>query len=436
MKGFLSTSDIKDAQRKDGEIIQHWIRLIQGGGIGIEREVKESRFFKNLVMDENGLLRMVGREGNGEAVPSLGNSCNLKVVVPRSMIAEVIDFVHESPLGGHMGYKRTYKRCRETFWWQKMGKDINLRLKRCEQCGKNKHETHPNKAPLQVMDIPEKAFDKLQVDFLGPFQASPAHTYRYALQVQDILSRFLTFIPTEKDDAETAATVVFEKWVCRYGPPKIIQSDRGTHFASQVFQAMCSLAGIKHKMGSPGHAHSQGQVERQNQLMNQVRYLAENNRDKWPRALPRIAYVHNISENETTGIAPYQVVFAEVPRTVERVGLEVQRGVEDEGRSLFEQFERRAEARRRLGEHAWRTTREAQVERAANCPTRGEKYRVGDKVRIKLSVAERGKLGGKKLAPLNSDVYRVQEVHGEGWTYTLSSENGIGRQVKIYISTV
>ena len=87
-----------------------------------------------------------------------------------------------------------------------------------------------------------------------------------------------------------------------------------------------------------------------------------------------------------------------------------------------------------LGEQQGRLT--AQVERAANCPTRGEKYRVGDKVRIKLSVAERGKLGGKKLAPLNSDVYRVQEVHGEGWTYTLSSENGIGRQKNIHFDSL
>ena len=43
-------------------------------------------------------------------------------------------------------------------------------------------------------------------------------------------------------------------------------------------------------------------------------------------------------------------------------------------------------------------------------------------------MAERGKLGGKKMAPLYSDVYIVEEVHGEGWTYTLVPENGIGRK--------
>ena len=25
---------------------------------------------------------------------------------------------HDSPTGGHMGFKRTYKRCRDSFWWR------------------------------------------------------------------------------------------------------------------------------------------------------------------------------------------------------------------------------------------------------------------------------------------------------------------------------
>ena len=63
-------------------------------------------------------------------------------------------------------------------------------------------------------------------------------------------------IPTERNDAGTAAEVVFEEWICRYGLPKVIQSDRGTHFTSEVFQKVCHLAGVKHKMWTPGHAES------------------------------------------------------------------------------------------------------------------------------------------------------------------------------------
>ena len=116
----------------------------------------------------------------------LGTIERYKIVVPKAMQEQVVRFVHASPTGAHMGFKRTYKRCREAFWWKGMGKDIRTHLKGCEQCGKNKHETHPNRAPLQLTDIPDQTMDKLQVDFLGPFQHSTAHSYRYALQIQDI----------------------------------------------------------------------------------------------------------------------------------------------------------------------------------------------------------------------------------------------------------
>ena len=36
---------------------------------------------------------------------------------------------------------------------------------------------------------------------------------------------------------------------------------------------------------------------------------------------------------------------------------------------------------------------------------------------------ERGKLGGKKVAPVYSDVYVVREVKGDGWTYLLDPIN-------------
>ena len=95
----------------------------------------------------------------------------------------------------------------------------------------------------RMFQNPDESLDKLQVDFLGPFQPSTAHEYRYALQIQDILRRYLLLLPAEKDNVETASDVVFEERFLKFGPPTTIQSDRGTHFASQVFGGMCKLAG-------------------------------------------------------------------------------------------------------------------------------------------------------------------------------------------------
>lgn len=64
-----------------------------------------------------------------------------------------------------------------------------------------------------------RVLEKLQVDFLGPFGVPSAHDYRYTLQIQDILSRYVMFTPTESSDAPTAARTVFDKWVCRFSFP-------------------------------------------------------------------------------------------------------------------------------------------------------------------------------------------------------------------------
>ena len=426
VKGFLSVETIKEAQEGDTEI-QEWKREIErpcGQGVALDGYQK---FLGNLVLDERGMLRILYNQGKADVTTSLGNIERYRIVVPSRLRDEVVSFVHASPTGAHMGYKRTYKRCRDGFWWKGMGMDIRSAIKGCEQCGKNKHETHPNQAPLQLTDIPDGTFEKLQVDFMGPYQSSTAHPYRYALQIQDILSRYLIIIPAERNDAATASEIVFEDWFLRIFPPKVIQSDRGTHFAGEVFRGMCRLAGVNHRMGAPGHAPSQGQVERQNQLMNQVRALTLNNGDSWPRALSRVAYAHNIAKNATTGIAPAELVYARIPRTVESELLNPASEAGSKKLSPVEILEIRQKDKTAFEAQAKRMTRQSQMKVAERKGSRGEPYVAGDIVRVKLSTAERGKLGGSKMAPLYSNSYVVREVLGAGWTYVLESENGVGR---------
>ena len=65
--------------------------------------------------------------------------------------------------------------------------------------------------------------------------------------------------------------------MCVFGVPLTGQSDQGTHFTSIVFEQTCRDLGIEHLLGSPAHARSQGQVERQNQLIDNVRCVAGEN---------------------------------------------------------------------------------------------------------------------------------------------------------------
>ena len=422
-EAYVSRDELKKAQQEDSETAG-WIAKVRS------KQVEEDTSLWRMKLDEEDILLILYSSGRRTEDKPWGVKEKWRLVIPSAIRQQILKLVHCSPTGAHMGQDRTYHRCRESFWWEKMRDDVTLFVNACEMCGKNKHVTNPNKAPLQIMDIPLKAFEKLQVDFMGPYQESTAHPFRYTLQVQDILSRYLILIPTERDDAQSAAEVVFDDWLCRFGPPLVIQSDRGTHFASLVFEKMCLLAGITHVMGSPGHAQSQGQVERQNQLSNQVRCLTSNDVDKWPKALCRVSLAHNLCKNSTTNLSPYQVVFGSEPRPIEKLlfdsGVSAETEIMKSG-DLERYHQSLVEVRNAVQLEARDKTVVAQTERAENCFRKGDPYKVGDRVRIKLSVAERGKLGGKKLAPLYSDAYRVETVLGQGWSYKVVPENGKGR---------
>ena len=260
--------------------------------------------------------------------------------------------------------------------------------------------------------------DKVQVDFLGPFSVSTAHEYRYALQIQDILSRYVVFVPTTRNDAETASVALFEEWVCKFGFPMVVQSDRGTHFSSRVFEHMCERNGMKHVFGSTGHAQSQGCVERQNQLVNQVRALCNKDINKWPSAMLSVQYAHNVAKNESTGLSPYEVMFGQTPRTPESL----LGGRKDEVIGLDKPTVDNSDAKSRLKDIlvaiCTENTRKHQKTRNAKLETRGVPYKVGELVRLKLNDPQKKALGGKKIAPRNSETYEVVSV-SKMWTYKL-----------------
>ena len=105
------------------------------------------------------------------------------------------------------------------------------------------------------------------------------------------------------DSSETAAKALMNQWICLFGAPYTINTDRSTYFTAEVFQAVCRIAEIDHKLGPQRHPESQGKVERQNQLIAQVRCMCENKVEKWPEALYRVALIHNACQPETRQVS-------------------------------------------------------------------------------------------------------------------------------------
>ena len=97
-------------------------------------------------------------------------------------------------------------------------------------------------------------------------------------------------------DAETTSKVLIDKWISIFGLPKYIQSDNGSRFTAMVFEKTCEMMGIEHIKSSLYHPQSQGQIERQNQLVDNLRCVVREDIAGWGRAIPVIQYAHNTSK--------------------------------------------------------------------------------------------------------------------------------------------
>src|SRR6266508_2506720 len=83
----------------------------------------------------------------------------------------------------------------------------------------------------------------------------------------DYFSRWPEARPLKVANAETVATFIYEEIICRFRAPRILQSDRGTHFVNEVIWKLTKRFRVRHSLSSPYHPQSNGLVERFNKTL-------------------------------------------------------------------------------------------------------------------------------------------------------------------------
>ena len=415
---IFTINQLRDEQRMDPQISP--VRSVLLSKQELSSKSPESartlyRFRRHLCIGKDELLRYLFNGGR-----------NQLPVIPRSMRAEALHMVHDAPLSGHMGRTRdrTWKHARDAFWWPNMKRDLSTYVSGCEMCGQNKLPTKPGRAPLQRTSVPNRPLAKLQVDFVGPFPQTDAHPFRYVLQIQDVLSRYLMLLPAPDSTAETAARLLFDHWICTFDVPVEISSDRGPHFTAETFRAMWRRLGIRHVLGTPLHPEGQGQVERQNQLMRNLRCMCFNDVRLWPKKLSQLQFSHNTAANASTGFSPFELLFARSARRPETCISDppAASGADPAATTQLpaEEVTQRQQLLDQLQRKAQEGVERAQAKRVEQSVvrSRGQPFEVGDYVRLRLTSAERERTGGK-MSPALSPLYKVVEVLSGGWSCRL-----------------
>ena len=81
----------------------------------------------------------------------------------KDFTTECIESLHEA----HPGMSRMKSLARSYFWWVKIDKDIEKRVKTCESC--QKHQLMPASAPVHPWERKNSSWVRLHIDYLDPF---------------------------------------------------------------------------------------------------------------------------------------------------------------------------------------------------------------------------------------------------------------------------
>jgi transposase InsO family protein len=103
---------------------------------------------------------------------------------------------------------------------------------------------------------------------MGPFPKSK--NCEYILVAVDYVSKWVEAMPCRNADARNSKKMFHEIIFSRFGVPRMVICDGGTHFTNRKFHAYLRNHGIRHNVATPYHPQTSGQVEMLNKKIKNI----------------------------------------------------------------------------------------------------------------------------------------------------------------------
>ncbi|GJR83677.1 reverse transcriptase domain-containing protein [Tanacetum coccineum] len=145
---------------------------------------------------------------------------------------DILEACHNGPTGGHHGANLTAKKVFDAgFFWPTIYKDAHELVKNCDSCQRQGKISQRDEMPQNSIQVCE-IFDVWGIDFMGPFPSSRGN--KYILVAVDYLSKWVEAKALPTNDARVVCKFL-KSLFARFGAPRAIISDRGTHFCNDQF---------------------------------------------------------------------------------------------------------------------------------------------------------------------------------------------------------
>jgi transposase InsO family protein len=102
-------------------------------------------------------------------------------------------------------------------------------------------------------------FDCWGFDFMGPFP--PSEGYTDILVAVDYVTTWVESIPTKSADGETSLKMLNDVIFPRFGVPRYLMTDGGSHFIHGGLRKTLARYDVNHRITSAYHPQTSGKVE-------------------------------------------------------------------------------------------------------------------------------------------------------------------------------
>ncbi|WVZ59919.1 hypothetical protein U9M48_010002 [Paspalum notatum var. saurae] len=217
-----------------------------------------------------------------------------RLVVPKDMELrkKILEEAHKSVPTMHPGSNKMYRDLKQRFWWTRMKREIAKYVSECHVCKRVKRDHLKPAGMLHPLNIPAWKWEDIHMDFVVGLPRTQKG-YDSIWVIIDRFTKSAHFLPVKTVyRANTYAELYIAKIVSLHGVPRTITSDRGSVFVSRFWEQLQKSLGTKLIHSSAYHPQTSGQVERVNQILeDMLRACVLTYSTKWDECLP-LASLH------------------------------------------------------------------------------------------------------------------------------------------------